>query len=61
MWHRDFPPDASEMWDILAKALMIRAGGSITVPADEIRQAAQVQAEIELAEDGTISFRVERQ
>ena len=48
------------MWDVLAKALMIRAGGSVQVGLDEARIAGDVQAEIELLPDGTIEFRVER-
>ena len=60
MRHRDFPLDAREMWDVLAKALMIRAGGSVQVGLDEARIAGDVQAEIELLPDGTIEFRVER-
>ena len=59
MWHRDFPPEAHEMWDMLAKALMIRAGGSVTVGLDEARAAADTQAEIEMRE-GQIIFRIER-
>ena len=60
MWHRDFPPDAREMWDVIAKALMIRAGGQVSLSDDELRRAADAQAEIDLSEDGDISFRVER-
>lgn len=61
MPYRDFPPDAREMWDVLAKALMIRSGGSVSVGVDEARAAGDTQAEIELRPDGTIEFRVERQ
>lgn len=61
MWHRDFPPDTREMWDVVAKALMLRAGGSVELTAEELRSAAMVQAEIELASDGAIAFRAERQ
>lgn len=59
MWHRDFPPDAREMWDVLAKALMIRAGGSVVATDDELRAAGDTQAEISL-DDGVVAFRVER-
>ena len=61
MWHRDFPDDVREMWDVLAKALLIRAGGSVQIGVDEARAAADTQAEIELMQDGTILFIVERQ
>jgi hypothetical protein len=59
-WHRDFPADAREMWDILAKALMIRAGGSVSISAEEYRAAAATQAEVTL-KNGTVEFRVGRQ
>lgn len=59
MWRRDFPEQATEMWDVLAKALMIRAGGNVILTADEIRQAADTQAEISLGDSGAIAFRVE--
>jgi hypothetical protein len=62
MWHRDFPPDAREMWDVIAKALMLRAQTSaVHISGDELRQAADTQAEIELHDDGSIGFRKERQ
>ena len=61
MWHRDFPDDVREMWDVLAKALLLRAGGSVQIGADEARAAADTQAEIELMQDGAIQLRVERQ
>lgn len=60
MWKRDFPYDAREMWDVLAKALMLRAGGNVTISHDELRCAATVQAEINLRADSSIEFRVER-
>lgn len=60
-WHRDFPKGAREVWDVLAKALMIRAGGVAVVYEHELREAASTQAEIELGEHGEITFRVERQ
>ena len=59
MWHRDFPPEAKEMWDVLAKALMMRLGGNLILSPDEIRRASDTQAEISLGHDGAIAFRVE--
>jgi hypothetical protein len=61
MWHRDFDADVKEMWDILAKALMLNAGGSVTISRDALRVAAETQAEIQMDEHGTVTFRVERQ
>ena len=60
MWHRDFPTDSREMWDVLAEALMLRFGGHvITLSEDELRAAAATQAEVQLNDGGSISFRVE--
>ena len=61
MFKRDFPPDAIEMWDVIAKALMIHLGGSVCLSPLDLREAAATQAEIELLEDGSVYFRVERQ
>lgn len=62
MWHRDFPPEAREVWDIVAKALMLRAQTrAVRISAAELRAAAETQAEIELKADGSIGFRAERQ
>ena len=60
MWHRDFPTDAREMWDVLAKALMIRAGGGVIISVEEYREAAATQAEVTL-KGSTVEFRIERQ
>lgn len=61
MWQRDFPADNQDMWDIVAKALMLRAGGSVHLGAEELREAAATQAEIELKQNGSLAFRAERQ
>jgi hypothetical protein len=49
------------MWDVIAKALLLRTGNTVHIGADELRMAAGTQAEIELADDGDIQFRIERQ
>lgn len=59
MWHRDFPPEARELWDIVAKALMLRFGGRVNVSADELRAARETAAEIEIDPSGGIQFRIE--
>lgn len=51
MFHRDFPSDAQEMWEIIAKALMLRSGGAIKLTLAEIRAAAEAQAEIDIRDD----------
>jgi len=62
MWHRDLPADTDrDVLDIIAKALMIRLGASVTMSQDEMRAAAATQAEFNLEADGSVSFRVERQ
>lgn len=59
-FHRDFPEDAREMFDIVAKALMIRAGGVVLLTLAELRSAAETSAEIGWEAD-ELTFRVERQ
>ena len=60
-WHRDFPPQAHEMWDILAKALLLRGNGGVTITRHAIVTAQQTACEIELADNGNLNFRVEPQ
>lgn len=60
-FHRDFPPGAHEVWDILAKALMLRGEGSVLVTREELLKAKDTQCEVMLTLDGGIVFRVERQ
>ena len=60
MWHRDLPPDTSRLMDVIAKALMIRAGGSVRLTDAELHAAAVADSEIALDGDGSILFRVER-
>lgn len=58
-WHRDFPPDTEEAWDMMAKALLIRLGGSVSLSELEMRQAAETACEIALDETGAFHFRRE--
>jgi hypothetical protein len=58
MWHRDFPPEGREMWDILAKALLLRLGDYVHVSADELRVAREAAAEVEIDQFGGIRFRI---
>lgn len=60
-WHRNLTDSTREVTDIIAKALMIRAGGSVAMTDEELTEAAYTQAEYRLAPDGTLEFRVERQ
>lgn len=63
MTHRELPEDdARDILDMIAKALMIRAGGSVTISRDEMNNAALACAEYDLdPETGEILFRIERQ
>lgn len=62
MWHPGLPPEASEMWDVIAKAMMRREPThTVRLPAAELRAAAEAQAEISLEDDGSIVFREVRQ
>ncbi len=47
-WHHDFPDDVREMWDVVAKALLLRSAGNVRLTMDELRRAAGEQAEIAL-------------
>lgn len=61
MAHRNLPSDIEDdVLDIVAKALMIRLGSSVTISRDEMRQAGDAQAEFEIENDGSLTFRVER-
>jgi hypothetical protein len=62
MFHRDFPTDAREMWDVIAKALLLRFhnGCGVELTADQLRGAAETQGEIEFTESGSINFRIEQ-
>lgn len=60
-FHPDLPGETREVWDILAKALMLRVGGGVTVTKEELRNAASTPCEIALNDDGSITLRVARQ
>jgi hypothetical protein len=61
MWHRDLPDNSkTDAMDIIAKALMIRLGGAVTLTEDELRAAGDRQAEFGIQDDGSVLFRVER-
>ena len=59
MFHRDFPIDADDMWDVIAKAMMLHLGGSVCLSPLDLREAASTQAVVELLSDGSILFKVE--
>lgn len=56
-WHSDLPPSTEEVWDMLAKVLMLRSGGPVAVSERELRNAAKVECEVALEKDGTFHFR----
>lgn len=59
MTHDDFPRGTEEMWDITAKALLLREGGHVAISSSELEAAALSSCEIEMLEDGSILFCVE--
>jgi hypothetical protein len=60
--NRELPPGTEkDILDIIAKALMLRAGGSVVLTENEREQAAAVQAEFEIDRYGALTFRIERQ
>lgn len=59
-WHRDLPAGVrGDIMDIIAKVLLVRLGGSVSITSEEIHEAAATQAEYGYRE-GTLLFRVER-
>jgi hypothetical protein len=61
-WHRNLPDGTErDVLDIIAKVLMIRAGGDVTITQDEMREAGAQQAEFCPQDDGALGFRIERQ
>lgn len=56
-WHSDLPPSTEDVWDMLAKVLMLRSGGPIAVTERELKDAAKVECEVALEKDGTFHFR----
>jgi hypothetical protein len=60
-FHDDFPPEVKEMWDIVAKALLLRlAEGLIVITKDELRKAARSQAFIDLHINGDMEFFIKK-
>jgi len=59
-WHSDLPPGTEEMWDMIAKVMLLRAGGSVVIDKNELRRAAETPCQISYdADTGTANFRVE--
>jgi hypothetical protein len=54
------PPDLAEVFEVVAKALMLRLGDSVHLERDELVEAAETSTEIALTDSGTVVFRVER-
>lgn len=59
IFHRDLPPMTEEVWDIVAKTLMLRVGGFVAITKQEIETAQATQATISLEDNGSIVFRIE--
>lgn len=58
-WHKELPPDTAEVWDVTAKALLLRLGGAVVVSEAELMQAAATPCEIAIDDQGAFHFRVE--
>lgn len=58
-WHSDLPRGTEEIWDIMAKALLLRLGGSVTVSEAEMAAAAETECQMAIADGGVFRFRVE--
>jgi hypothetical protein len=60
-FHHDFPEDAKEMWDIVAKALLLRLNeGVIVITKEELRQAARSEAFIDPHQNGDLEFYIQK-
>jgi hypothetical protein len=46
LWHDDLPPGTEEVWDMIAKALLLRLGGSVTLSEAELRVAGETACEV---------------
>lgn len=58
-WHRDLPPGTEEVWDMIAKALLLRAGGAqVSFSVTELEAAGKTPCEIQVTNAG-VHFRVE--
>ena len=58
-WHPDLPPGTEEVWDIVAKALLLRLGGSVTITRDEMHRACETPCLIAIDGCGAAHFRIE--
>lgn len=58
-WKTDFPKGTEEMWDIMAKSLLLRFGGSAHLTTSEMKQAAQTPCFIKISETGDLLFEAE--
>lgn len=56
-WHTELPPSTEEVWDIVAKVLLIRLGGSVCIPQEEARMASEASCEISMDDAGSFYFR----
>lgn len=53
----NFPLGAEEVWDVVAKALLLdREGGIVIISRDELERAAKAECTIRLLEDGSLLF-----
>lgn len=57
--HEDFPLGCEELWDITAKALLLRFGGAVQISLTELEQAGRAACVIRVQGDGSIAFEVE--
>lgn len=58
-WHKDLPPKTEQVWDIVAKAMLLKSGGSVVVTEAEMKTAAVTPCEIAIDSTGMFHFRIE--
>lgn len=50
-WHTQFPPGTERLWDLMAKAFVLRLGGSANFSVEELRAADKTPFRMRLDAD----------
>lgn len=58
-FHEQLPNGAEAVWDIMAKAMLLRCGGQVIISAAELEAAAKTKCSLALGKNGQIVFKVD--
>lgn len=58
-FHPRPPKGAEALWDIMAKAMLIRSGGQVIISKAELETAAKTQCSMTLGDGGQMVFKVD--